>query len=114
VTATADAPTRADIVQKLFTAEPKIFVRSFDRPNIHLAIQRKLDSTRRVEAMVKRHRGKSGIVCCASRKSTAGVPALPYHAGLDATLRLAHEDEFLRDDGVVIVATGMAGSSLPL
>jgi ATP-dependent DNA helicase RecQ len=114
VTATADAPTRADIVQKLFNAEPKIFVRSFDRPNIHLAIQRKLDSARQVEAMVKRHRGKSGIVYCASRKGTeklsaflsqTGVPALPYHAGLDATLRLAHEDEFLRNDGVVIVAT---------
>jgi ATP-dependent DNA helicase RecQ len=114
VTATADAPTRADIVQKLFNAAPKIFVRSFDRPNIHLAIQRKLDSARQVEAMVKRHRGKSGIVYCASRKGTeklsaflsqTGVPALPYHAGLDATLRLAHEDEFLRNDGVVIVAT---------
>ena len=114
VTATADAPTRADIVKKLFAAEPKIFVRSFDRPNIHLSMRRKLDSVRQIEAMVKRHRGKSGIVYCASRKHTeklsvflsqSGVPALPYHAGLDAALRSTHEDEFLRHDGVVIIAT---------
>src|SRR5262249_46878735 len=114
VTATADAPTRSDIVKKLFAAEPKIFVRSFDRPNIHLSMRRKLDSVRQIEAMVKRHRGKSGIVYCASRKHTeklsvflsqSGVPALPYHAGLDAALRSRHEDEFLRHDGVVIIAT---------
>src|SRR5262249_40229629 len=114
VTATADAPTRADIVKKLFVTEPKIFVRSFDRPNIHLSMRRKRDSAQQIEAMVKRHRGASGIVYCASRKSTeklsailsqSGVPALPYHAGLDAAVRSAHEDEFLRHDGVVIIAT---------
>lgn len=114
VTATADAPTRADIVKKLFGSEPKIFVRSFDRPNIHLSVQRKRDGVRQIEAMVNRHRGKSGIIYCASRKSTeklsaflsqCGVPALPYHAGLDAAVRSAHEDEFLRHDGVVMVAT---------
>ncbi|MCI0468329.1 MAG: DNA helicase RecQ [Beijerinckiaceae bacterium] len=114
VTATADVPTRGDIVQKLFPDEPKIFLRSFDRPNIHLAMRRKRDHLRQVEAMVNRHRGSSGIIYCASRKSTeklsgllsqTGVPALPYHAGLDAAMRSAHEDEFLRHDGVVIVAT---------
>jgi ATP-dependent DNA helicase RecQ len=114
VTATADAPTRADIVKKLFGPEPKIFVRSFDRPNIHLSMRRKLDAAQQIEAMVKRHRGKSGIVYCASRKSTeklsaflgqSGVQALAYHAGLDASVRSAHEDEFLRHDGVVIIAT---------
>jgi ATP-dependent DNA helicase RecQ len=114
VTATADPPTRADIVKKLFDAEPKIFVRSFDRPNIRLAIARKKDWPRQIEAMVKRHRGKSGIIYCASRKTTeklcaflsqTGVPALPYHAGLEAAVRSAHEDEFLHHDGVVIIAT---------
>jgi len=114
VTATADVPTRRDVVQKLFPSEPRIFLRSFDRPNIHLAMRRKLDIARQVEAMVKRNRGSSGIVYCASRKSTeklsgflgqTGVPALPYHAGLEAAIRSAHEDEFLHHDGVVIVAT---------
>jgi ATP-dependent DNA helicase RecQ len=114
VTAAADPPTRADIVKKLFASEPKIFVGSFDRPNIRLAIERKKDGPRQIEAMVKRHRGKSGIVYCASRKSTEklsaflsqrGVHALPYHAGLDGAVRSAHEDEFLRHDAVVIVAT---------
>lgn len=114
VTATADGPTRADIVRKLFPAEPKVFVRSFDRPNLHLAMRRTLDGTRHIIAMVKRHKGASGIVYCATRKETErlsahlsqlGVPALAYHAGLDPAVRSAHEDEFLRHDGVVIVAT---------
>ncbi|HET6379118.1 MAG TPA: RecQ family ATP-dependent DNA helicase, partial [Methylocella sp.] len=114
VTAAADAAARREIVKKLFPAEPRIFVRSFDRPNIHLAMKRKRDPARQIEAMVKRHKGSSGIIYCASRKgaeklseylSRAGVPALPYHAGLDPAVRSAHEDEFLRHDGVVIVAT---------
>jgi ATP-dependent DNA helicase RecQ len=106
VTATADAPTRADIVKKLFSVEPQIFVRSFDRPNP--------DPARQIEQMIARHKGQSGIVYCNSRKgaeklsqhlSQSGVSALPYHAGLEAALRSAHQDEFLRHDGVVIVAT---------
>lgn len=114
VTAAAGPQTRADIVKKLFGSAPKIFVRSFDRPNIHLAIARKMDVVRQIEALVKRHRGESGIVYCAARKTTErissflsqrGAHALPYHAGLDAAVRSAHEDEFLRNDGVVIVAT---------
>ncbi|WP_051953200.1 DNA helicase RecQ [Methylocapsa aurea] len=114
VTATADAPTRAEIVRKLFSSEPQIFVRSFDRPNIHLAMARKANVARQIEAMVQRHRGQSGIIYCSSRKgvetlsqtlSATGIPALPYHAGLDAAIRSAHQDEFLRHDGVVIVAT---------
>ncbi len=114
VTAAADPPARADIVKKLFGSTPKIFVRSFDRPNIRLTIARTTDAARQIEAMVKRHKGASGIVYCASRKTTeklaaylsqCGVHALPYHAGLDAVVRSAHEDEFLRYDGVVIIAT---------
>jgi ATP-dependent DNA helicase RecQ len=114
VTATADAPTRADIVGKLFSAEPRVFVRSFDRPNIHLAMQRKANSLQQIEAMVARYKGQSGIVYCGSRKgveklaetlSAKGILALAYHAGLDPGLRSARQDEFLRNDGTVIVAT---------
>ncbi|WPP04714.1 DNA helicase RecQ [Methylocella tundrae] len=114
VTATADAPTRDDIVQKLFPAKPRVFVRSFDRPNIHLAMQRKANVAHQIETMIARHKGQSGIVYCASRKgveklsetlSAKGVAALPYHAGLASEIRSAHQDEFLRCDGVVIVAT---------
>lgn len=121
VTATADAPTRADIVKKLFAAEPRIFVRSFDRPNLHLAMARKADPARQIEAIVARHKGQSGIVYCNSRKgaeklgqqlSQKGVPALPYHAGLEAAIRSAHQDEFLRHDGVVIVATVAFGMGI--
>ncbi|MGO9673924.1 MAG: DNA helicase RecQ [Methylocella sp.] len=114
VTATADAPTRADIVQRLFPAEPRLFIRSFDRPNIHLAMRRKGDVAQQIGAMIARHKGESGIVYCASRKGVEklsetlrakGVAALPYHAGLASEIRSAHQDEFLREDGVVIVAT---------
>ncbi len=114
VTATADAPTRADIVRKLFSREPRSFVRSFDRPNITLSMRRKTKAVEQIDAMIRRHRGQSGIVYCASRKgvesfsetlSAAGVPARPYHAGLDADVRSRNQDEFLRRDGTVIVAT---------
>jgi ATP-dependent DNA helicase RecQ len=114
VTATADAPTREDIVGKLFSAEPRVFVLSFDRPNIHLAMRRKADATRQIETMIARHKRQSGIVYCGSRKgveklaetlSSKGILALAYHAGLDPGLRSARQDEFLRNDGTVIVAT---------
>ncbi len=114
VTATADAPTRADIVRKLFSAQPQIFVRSFDRPNLHLAMRRKADATRQIETMIASHKRQSGIVYCGSRKgveklaetlSGKGIPALAYHAGLEAGLRSARQDEFLRNVGTVIVAT---------
>jgi ATP-dependent DNA helicase RecQ len=114
VTATADAPTRADIVKKLFAAPPQIFVRSFDRPNLHLSMRRKTDAPRQIESMIARHKGHSGIVYCNSRKgveklaenlSQKGVRALAYHAGLEAGMRSARQDEFLCHEGVVIVAT---------
>jgi ATP-dependent DNA helicase RecQ len=101
VTASADPGTRDEIVAKLFRREPRIFVRSFDRPNLHLAF-------------VRRHKGESGIVYCSSRKgverlaeklSTEGVWALPYHAGLDSAVRNANQDAFLHKPGVVVVAT---------
>jgi ATP-dependent DNA helicase RecQ len=121
VTATADAPTREDIVKKLFPGGPQIFVGSFDRPNLYLAMRRALDPVSYAAAIAKRHRGSSGIIYCATRKdtvklsehlSTLGVPALPYHAGLDAAVRCAHEDEFLREEGVVIAATVAFGMGI--
>ena len=114
VTATADAPTRADIVRKLFAAQPRVFVRSFDRPNIHLAMRRKANPSQQIEATVACHKGQSGIVYCGSRKgveklaetlSGKGILALAYHAGIEAGLRSARQDEFLRNDGTVIVTS---------
>ncbi|HYP57161.1 MAG TPA: DNA helicase RecQ [Beijerinckia sp.] len=114
VTATADAPTRADIVKKLFPGEPRLFVRSFDRPNLRLAMQRKNKPLQQIRAMITRHAGESGIIYCASRKGTEklaemlsenGHYALPYHAGLTPEVRTANQDAFLRNDGVIIVAT---------
>ena len=114
VTASADPGTRDEIVAKLFGGEPRIFVRSFDRPNLHLAFVRKDDATRQIVNFVRRHKGESGIVYCSSRKgverlaeklSTEGVQALPYHAGLDSSIRNANQDAFLHRPGVVVVAT---------
>lgn len=114
VTATADAPTRADIVGRLFEAEPRIFLRSFDRPNLHLAMARRTDRLSQILAFLARHKGESGIIYCASRAgverlaatlSERGVWALPYHAGMEPALRASNQDEFLRADGIVMVAT---------
>ena len=114
VTATADAPTRADIVSRLFDESPRVFVRSFDRPNLHLAMARRTDRLRQIMDFLAAHKGESGIVYCASRAgverlaaalSERGLWALPYHAGLEPGLRASNQDEFLRADGIVMVAT---------
>ena len=114
VTATADAPTRADVAGRLFLRAPRVFVRSFDRPNLFLAMRPKGDATRLLAERLDRHRGESGIVYCASRKraeelarefSAQGRRALPYHAGLDHAERSRNQDAFLQEDGVVICAT---------
>jgi ATP-dependent DNA helicase RecQ len=114
VTATADAPTRAEIIERIFPSPPRVFVRSFDRPNIRLAFERKVNAVRQIGRVLSRHKGESGIVYCASREgverlsatlSETGISALPYHAGLDADVRSRNQDEFLRNDGTVIVAT---------
>ena len=92
VTATADAPTRAEIAERLFVRDPRVFVRSFDRPNLFLAMRPKADATRQLIARLEGRAGETGIVYCASRRRTeelaaefvsAGRRALPYHAGLD-------------------------------
>ena len=114
VTASADPATRDEIVAKLFRQAPRRFVRSFDRPNLHLAITRKGDASRQVKDFVRARKGQAGIVYAASRKNVetlaetlaaAGHWALPYHAGMDAHLRHANQDEFLRNPGIVVVAT---------
>jgi ATP-dependent DNA helicase RecQ len=121
LTATADAPTRGDIVEKLFDAPPKVFVRSFDRPNLRLAFRPKDKSSRQVLAFARAHAGESGIVYCASRRkveelatslAAAGLRALPYHAGLDKAVRDANQDAFQQEDGVVMTATVAFGMGI--
>jgi ATP-dependent DNA helicase RecQ len=121
LTATADAPTRDDIVGKLFAAPPRIFVRSFDRPNLRLAFKAKERSSRQVLAFARAHPGESGIVYCASRRKVeelaqtlkeSGINALPYHAGLDKTVRDTHQDAFQQQDGVVMTATVAFGMGI--
>ena len=121
LTATADAPTRGDIVDKLFASPPRTFVRSFDRPNLRLAFKAKERSSRQVLAFVQAHEGDSGIVYCASRRKVdelaqtlkdAGIKALPYHAGLDKAVRDANQDRFQQEDGVVMTATVAFGMGI--
>jgi ATP-dependent DNA helicase RecQ len=115
LTATADAITRADIVERLQLQQARQFISSFDRPNITYAIVEKKNSAGQLLQFIGRaHAGDAGIVYAQSRKrvealaemlAANGVNALPYHAGLDADVRRANQDRFLREDGVVIVAT---------
>ncbi len=115
LTATADALTRADIIERLQLEEARLFISSFDRANIRYTIVEKKDATTQLLRFIEReHEGEAGVVYCQSRKrveevaallAEAGMDALPYHAGLDAALRQKHQDRFLRDEGVVMVAT---------
>ncbi|MFO1113397.1 MAG: DNA helicase RecQ, partial [Rhodospirillales bacterium] len=121
LTATADQPTRADIEGKLFRTPPRSFVRSFDRPNLRLAMQPKAVARRQVLDFVAAHAGHSGIVYCASRKRTetlaaaltgAGRRALAYHAGMEHRDRERAQDVFLQEDETVIVATVAFGMGI--
>jgi ATP-dependent DNA helicase RecQ len=115
LTATADALTRDDIVERLQLEGARAFVSSFDRPNIRYTIEEKRDSTLQLLRFIEReHEGDAGIVYCQSRRKVeelaqtlveAGINALPYHAGLDNKVRQKHQDRFLREDGIVMVAT---------
>ena len=114
VTATADAPTRAEIIERLFPRPPRVVVASFDRPNLRLAMARGIDPFRQIAEFVEARRGQSGIVYCASRAraekfahglSILGHRAVAYHAGLDPETRAAHQDEFIEAPGVVMCAT---------
>ena len=115
LTATADAITRADIVERLQLEEARQFVSSFDRPNIRYQLVEKIDPTQQLLRFIEEmHEGEAGIVYCQTRRRVdevaqslqgAGIKALPYHAGMDPADRSAHQDRFLREDGVVMVAT---------
>jgi ATP-dependent DNA helicase RecQ len=115
LTATADAITREDIIERLQLQGARQFVSSFDRPNIRYTIVEKKDATAQLLRFIEReHRGDAGIVYCQSRKRVEeiaqtlceqGIDALPYHAGLDADVRQRNQDRFLREDGIVMAAT---------
>ncbi len=115
LTATADDLTRGDIIERLSLHEARVFISSFDRPNIRYAIVEK-DNARAqlLRFIADEHEGEAGIVYCQSRKKVEdtadwlkaeGIAALPYHAGLDADVRRRHQDRFLREEGLVMVAT---------
>ncbi|MDD2845869.1 MAG: DNA helicase RecQ [Rhodoferax sp.] len=115
LTATADALTRADIVERLQLEQAAHFVSSFDRPNIRYTIVEKKDASTQLLRFIEReHPGEAGVVYCQSRKrveevaamlAQTGIHALPYHAGLDFKVRQANQNQFLRGEGVVMVAT---------
>jgi ATP-dependent DNA helicase RecQ len=115
LTATADAITREDIIERLALERARTFVASFDRPNIRYTIVEKDEPKRQLLRWLRdEHEGEAGIVYCGTRKkveetatwlSDEGIPALPYHAGLDAAVREKHQNRFLREDSLVMVAT---------
>jgi len=115
LTATADALTRQDMIERLKLEEAREFVSSFDRPNIRYTIVEKTDPTRQLLRFIEtEHAGEAGIVYCQSRKRVeeiadmlqdAGLKAMAYHAGLDASVRQQRQDRFLREDAMIMVAT---------
>ena len=115
LTATADPQTRAEIVERLALREARIFVSSFDRPNIRYTIVDKVDPRPQLLRFIRdEHADESGIVYCLSRRkvdetaawlATQGIRALPYHAGMETAQRSAHQERFQREEGVVVVAT---------
>lgn len=115
LTATATEATRTEIAGRLQLTGARHFVASFDRPNIQYRIASKNEPKRQLLELVRtEHPGEAGVVYCLSRKGVEdtaaflvqqGVEALPYHAGLDAGVRAANQARFLREDGVVMVAT---------
>ena len=115
LTATADSPTRAEIVERLNLENARQFVSSFDRPNIRYRITQKNNARQQLEAFLEaEHANDAGIIYCLSRRKveetaewlkSRGWNALPYHAGLDASIRNANQRRFLREEGIIIVAT---------
>ena len=121
-TATADAETRDEIVQKLFDGvQPDTFLRGFDRPNIHLAFAVKDSPRDQLLRFAGARKGQSGIVYCGTRAKTetlslalreAGHSALHYHAGLDPEARRVAETRFQQEDGLIVVATVAFGMGI--
>jgi ATP-dependent DNA helicase RecQ len=122
LTATADEHTRADIVHRLQLESARAFVSSFDRPNIRYTIVEKDNArTQLLRFLRDEHEGDAGIVYCQSRRkvdetaewlAAEGYTALPYHAGLEGDVRRRHQDRFLREDSVVMVATVAFGMGI--
>jgi ATP-dependent DNA helicase RecQ len=122
LTATADAPTRAEIVERLKLEEAQQFVSSFDRPNIKYRITQKANARQQLEAFLdSEHANDAGIIYCLSRKKveetaewlrSRGWDALPYHAGLGANVRNQNQRRFLREEGVIMVATVAFGMGI--
>jgi len=120
-TATADAATRSDIADKLFSRPPRVFIRGFDRPNIHLAMAAKDNAKKQIWDFVAQHPKESGIVYCQTRRDTEeyasmladkGVLALPYHAGMDSAARKINQQRFQQEDGLVMTATVAFGMGI--
>jgi ATP-dependent DNA helicase RecQ len=122
LTATADPHTRAEIVRGLALEGARLFISSFDRPNIRYTVVEKLDARAQVLRFIReQHPGEAGIVYCLSRKKVdetaawlagEGIAALPYHAGMDPAARAANQERFQREEGQVIVATMAFGMGI--
>ena len=122
LTATADAPTRREIVERLTLEQAEQFVSSFDRPNIRYRVTLKNNARQQLLSFLKtEHPDDAGIVYCLSRKKVEetaswlkeqGCDALPYHAGLDAALRSEYQRRFIREEGVIMVATVAFGMGI--
>ncbi|HEX5363112.1 MAG TPA: DNA helicase RecQ [Gallionella sp.] len=122
LTATADAPTRREIVERLSLEQAEQFVSSFDRPNIRYRVALKNNARQQLQAFLENeHPNDAGIVYCLSRKKVEetaawlkeqGWDALPYHAGLDAATRNKNQRRFLREEGVIMVATVAFGMGI--
>lgn len=119
LTASADARTRADILRCLDLGQARVFISSFDRPNLCYRITARSNSRRQLVNFIHdQHADESGIVYCQSRKKTEEtaawlntnhIPALAYHAGMETTARTRHQKRFLREKGMVMVATSAFG-----
>ncbi len=122
LTATADAPTRAEIVERLSLENARQFVSSFDRPNIKYRVTQKANARQQLESFLEsEHANDAGIIYCLSRRKVEetalwlkerGWDALPYHAGLDASVRNQNQRRFLREEGVIMVATVAFGMGI--
>nr|WP_246432829.1 DNA helicase RecQ [Rhodopseudomonas rhenobacensis] len=114
LTATADAPTRGEILSHLKIAESDAFIAGFDRPNIHYAMAEKDNPRAQLKRFLTQHAQESGIVYCLSKRKTEetaawlceqGYTALPYHGGMDKAQRQANQTRFQREEAVIMVAT---------
>lgn len=122
LTATADVPTRAEIIERLALEDARQFISSFDRPNIKYRVLLKANARQQLEAFIaSEHPNDAGIIYCLSRRKVEetaewlkakGWDALPYHAGLDADVRHTHQTRFLREEGVIMVATVAFGMGI--